>query len=131
MNHVAAEAKMYWLATIVSGAPFLGLLGTVWGVMDAFGTMDRGGATIEHLASSFGFGGGRAASRSDDDDGSSSRGGQEDGARAAAASSEFAVAAEKADAAAAEAAAAERELESMLAHMTPEERRAAFQALET
>ena len=44
------EAKMYWLATIVSGAPFLGLLGTVWGVMDAFGTMDAGGATIEHLA---------------------------------------------------------------------------------
>lgn len=44
------EAKMYWLATIVSGAPFLGLLGTVWGVMDAFGTMDAGGASIEHLA---------------------------------------------------------------------------------
>ena len=44
------EAKMYWLATIVSGAHFLGLLGTVWGVMDAFGTMDAGGATIEHLA---------------------------------------------------------------------------------
>ena len=44
------EEKMYWLATIVSGAPFLGLLGTVWGVMDAFGTMDSGGATIEHLA---------------------------------------------------------------------------------
>lgn len=44
------EERMYWLATIVSGAPFLGLLGTVWGVMDAFGTMDSGGATIEHLA---------------------------------------------------------------------------------
>ncbi len=44
------EGKMYWLATIVSGAPFLGLLGTVWGVMDAFGTMESGGATIEHLA---------------------------------------------------------------------------------
>jgi len=44
------EAKMYWLATIVSGPPFLGLLGTVWGVMDAFGTMESGGATIEHLA---------------------------------------------------------------------------------
>ncbi len=44
------EKNMYWLATIVSGAPFLGLLGTVWGVMDAFGTMDSGGATIEHLA---------------------------------------------------------------------------------
>ena len=25
------ESRMYWLATIVSGAPFLGLLGTVWG----------------------------------------------------------------------------------------------------
>ena len=37
------EKNMYWLATIVSGAPFLGLLGTVWGVMDAFGTMDSGG----------------------------------------------------------------------------------------
>ena len=44
------EKNMYWLATVVSGAPFLGLLGTVWGVMDAFGTMDSGGATIEHLA---------------------------------------------------------------------------------
>jgi len=44
------ESKMYVLATIVSGAPFLGLLGTVWGVMDAFGTMESGGATIEHLA---------------------------------------------------------------------------------
>ncbi len=44
------ESKMYFLATIVSGAPFLGLLGTVWGVMDAFGTMESGGATIEHLA---------------------------------------------------------------------------------
>lgn len=44
------EERMYWLATIVAGAPFLGLLGTVWGVMDAFGTMDSGGATIEHLA---------------------------------------------------------------------------------
>ena len=27
------EGKMYWLATIVSGAPFLGLLGTVWGAV--------------------------------------------------------------------------------------------------
>jgi biopolymer transport protein TolQ len=30
------EAQMIILATAVSGSPFLGLLGTVWGVMDAF-----------------------------------------------------------------------------------------------
>ena len=31
------EQSMGWLATAVTAAPFLGLLGTVWGVMDAFG----------------------------------------------------------------------------------------------
>ena len=30
------ESQMILLATAVSGAPFVGLLGTVWGVMDAF-----------------------------------------------------------------------------------------------
>ena len=30
------ESSMIFLASIVSGAPFLGLLGTVWGVMTAF-----------------------------------------------------------------------------------------------
>ena len=30
------ESNMIFLASVVSGAPFLGLLGTVWGVMDAF-----------------------------------------------------------------------------------------------
>ncbi|MGA9449976.1 MAG: MotA/TolQ/ExbB proton channel family protein, partial [Verrucomicrobiia bacterium] len=31
------ESGLIWLAIAVSGAPFLGLLGTVWGVMSAFG----------------------------------------------------------------------------------------------
>lgn len=31
------EARMIILGSLVAGAPFLGLLGTVWGVMDAFG----------------------------------------------------------------------------------------------
>ena len=30
------ESNMIFLASIVSGAPFIGLLGTVWGVMEAF-----------------------------------------------------------------------------------------------
>jgi biopolymer transport protein TolQ len=30
------ESSMIFLASIVAGAPFLGLLGTVWGVMEAF-----------------------------------------------------------------------------------------------
>jgi len=37
------ESHMIILSTAVSGAPFLGLLGTVWGVMDAFGGIARAG----------------------------------------------------------------------------------------
>ena len=33
------ESSMIFLASIVSGAPFMGLLGTVWGVMDAFSSV--------------------------------------------------------------------------------------------
>ncbi len=45
------ESKMIMLASIVTGAPFLGLLGTVWGVMDAFGGVAlEGNATIQTLA---------------------------------------------------------------------------------
>lgn len=45
------EEKMIFLASIVSGAPFLGLLGTTWGVMDAFGAIaySVGGASLQDL----------------------------------------------------------------------------------
>lgn len=38
------ESQMIILSTAVSGAPFLGLLGTVWGVMDAFGGVAQSGS---------------------------------------------------------------------------------------
>ncbi len=45
------ESKMVLLGSIVTGAPFMGLLGTVWGVMDAFGGIaTRSGASIQMLA---------------------------------------------------------------------------------
>ncbi|MBC2594211.1 MotA/TolQ/ExbB proton channel family protein [Ruficoccus amylovorans] len=45
------ESKMILLGSIVTGAPFLGLLGTVWGVMDAFGSMAlQASATLQNLA---------------------------------------------------------------------------------
>lgn len=45
------ETKMVLLGSIVTGAPFLGLLGTVWGVMDAFGGMaGTGSASLQGLA---------------------------------------------------------------------------------
>ncbi|MEP6668549.1 MAG: MotA/TolQ/ExbB proton channel family protein [Chthoniobacter sp.] len=37
------ESQMILLATAVSGAPFLGLLGTVWGVMETFGDVAAAG----------------------------------------------------------------------------------------
>jgi len=48
---LAYESSMVFLATIVSGAPFFGLLGTVWGVMDAFGAVAlQSTATLQGLA---------------------------------------------------------------------------------
>lgn len=45
------EDRMGFLATAVSASPFLGLLGTVWGVMDAFGGMAAtGSATLSAVA---------------------------------------------------------------------------------
>lgn len=45
------EAKMVLLGSIVTGAPFLGLLGTVWGVMDAFGAVSiKASVTLQMLA---------------------------------------------------------------------------------
>jgi biopolymer transport protein ExbB/TolQ len=45
------ESQMILLATAVSGAPFLGLLGTVWGVMDTFsGVATAGSANLAAMA---------------------------------------------------------------------------------
>lgn len=45
------EKKMVLLASIVTGAPFMGLLGTVWGVMDAFGAIAlESSASLQKLA---------------------------------------------------------------------------------
>lgn len=43
-NALRLEAQMIFLATAVSGAPFLGLLGTVWGVMDTFSDVAKAGS---------------------------------------------------------------------------------------
>ncbi len=49
---VRIEDKTTILATAVSGAPFLGLLGTVWGVMDTFTAVarDTGVASLQSMA---------------------------------------------------------------------------------
>jgi biopolymer transport protein TolQ len=45
------ESSMIFLASIVSGAPFMGLLGTVWGVMEAFSSVSvQQTASIQTLA---------------------------------------------------------------------------------
>ncbi len=45
------ESQMIVLATAVSGAPFLGLLGTVWGVMETFaGVAASGSANLAAMA---------------------------------------------------------------------------------
>jgi len=45
------ERRMTWLATIASASPFVGLFGTVWGVVDAFhGLGTEGAATLRAVA---------------------------------------------------------------------------------
>ncbi len=43
-SSLSLEGQMNVLTMAVSGAPFLGLLGTVWGVMDAFGGIAASGS---------------------------------------------------------------------------------------
>src|SRR5438128_4749703 len=48
---LSLESQMILLATAVSGSPFLGLLGTVWGVMDAFtGVAEAGSPSLATMA---------------------------------------------------------------------------------
>ena len=45
------EQHMSWLATTASASPFIGLFGTVWGVIDAFrGLGQAGGASLRAVA---------------------------------------------------------------------------------
>ena len=45
------ESHMTWLATIANGATFVGLFGTVWGIIDAFhGLGNAGAATLRAVA---------------------------------------------------------------------------------
>ncbi len=44
------EERMGWAATALSAAPLLGLLGTVWGLLDVFSTMTNTEATLAALA---------------------------------------------------------------------------------
>jgi biopolymer transport protein TolQ len=45
------ERLLPWLATIASTAPYIGLFGTVWGIMSAFQGLAQGGpATIQRVA---------------------------------------------------------------------------------
>ncbi len=47
----AMESHMTWLATIAAIAPFVGLFGTVWGIIDAFhGLGTEGAATLRAVA---------------------------------------------------------------------------------
>ena len=45
-QQLVLESKMSRIATAISGAPSLGLLGTVWGVMGAFMAMTSGGSSM-------------------------------------------------------------------------------------
>jgi biopolymer transport protein TolQ len=45
------ERNMNWLATVASVSPFIGLFGTVWGIMDAFlGLSNAGSASLRAVA---------------------------------------------------------------------------------
>jgi biopolymer transport protein ExbB/TolQ len=48
---LALESGLIWLSVAASGAPFIGLLGTVWGVMSAFaGIAQAGSASLAAMA---------------------------------------------------------------------------------
>src|SRR5947209_19258315 len=50
-EHTRLERRLQWLATIANVAPFVGLFGTVWGIIDAFhGLGTAGAATLRAVA---------------------------------------------------------------------------------
>ena len=51
-QELALDKGMSLISTVVALSPMLGLLGTVWGVLDAFGDMEPGAAMLAKLAPS-------------------------------------------------------------------------------
>jgi biopolymer transport protein TolQ len=50
-EHTRLERRLQWLATIANVSPFVGLFGTVWGIIDAFhGLGTAGAATLRAVA---------------------------------------------------------------------------------
>tara|TARA_B100000029_G_scaffold249548_1_gene246460 strand:+ start:750 stop:1817 length:1068 start_codon:yes stop_codon:yes gene_type:complete len=44
------EHRLSFLGTVASAAPFIGLFGTVWGIMEAFGSIQPGHETLDAVA---------------------------------------------------------------------------------
>jgi biopolymer transport protein TolQ len=49
-SNLAMESRLATLASVSSVSPFIGLFGTVWGIIDSFQGLAQGGGTIEAVA---------------------------------------------------------------------------------
>jgi biopolymer transport protein TolQ len=49
-SNLAMDSRLATLASVSSVSPFIGLFGTVWGIIDSFQGLSQGGGTIEAVA---------------------------------------------------------------------------------